>query len=291
MSKFTIINLPSDGFGSLTEYILGALFFAHKYNLEYMHTDLEILEHNNGVSNDIWLSTWNERIQKIFLPDVKNSLEFKGLIKDINNLEIPYTDENTLFRLTNMAFLKQILDQEQNQNKLLREIIINNFVNKTKSEIKDFKPRAINIAVHIRKFMKTDCDPSSWRELYEKGNDVDIFFQNIIKNLLTIFPNAFVHIYSQEERDVFNHFLDISPNIYVYTDNSLMHDMVHLSHADILVMSKGSYSRIANFYSTGVKIIRENSLPILSDKTLYISSSGNLTDEQKSFILTNCSII
>ena len=139
--------------------------------------------------------------------------------------------------------------------------------------------------------MKTDCDPSSWRELYEKGYDVDIFFQNIIKNLLTIFPNAFVNIYSQEERDVFNHFLDISPNIYVYTDNSLMHDMIHLSHADILVMSKGSYSRLANFYSSGVKIIREKSWPTFSDKTLHISSNGNLTDEDKSFILTNSSIV
>jgi len=291
MRKFTIINLPSDGFGSLIEYILGALFFSHKYGLEYVHTNLKTVEHNNGVSNDIWLSICNESIQKIFLPDVKNSVEFKGSIQDVDNLFLPNTDENTLFRLTNNSFLKYIFDQEQNQNKLLKELIINNFVNKTKSEIKDFKSRAINIAVHIRKFMKTDIDPSSWRECYEKGNDVDIFFQNIITNLLRIFPNAFVHIYSQEERDVFNHFLDISPNIYVYTDNNLMHDIIHLSHADILIMSKGSYSRIANFYSSGVKIIREKSEPVLSDKTLYISSSGNLTNEQESFILTNCSII
>lgn len=285
-SFLTIINLPTDGFGSLMEYILGAIFFCDKYGIKYMHTDLKLLEHNNDLPNDVWLELWNDRIQKIFLPDVKNILEFKGNIQDINQLE--YVSEfNTLFRLTNPSLLKWIFDQEVNQNKILRHNIISNFTNKTKDDIKDFKPNTINIAVHIRKFMKTDCDPGVWREYYEIGNESDIFFQNIIKNLLTILPNAFVHIYSQEEKEIFNHFLDISPNISVYTSNTLMHDLVHLSHADILVMSKGSYSRLANFYSRGVKIIRERSNPTLTDKTLYISSSGALTHDQESFILSN----
>ena len=289
-SCLTVVNLPNDGFGSLMEYILGAIFFCDKYGIKYMHTDLKILEHNNGIQNDVWLALWNDRIQKIFLPDVKNTLEFKGNIQDINQINY-VTEFNTLFRLTNPSLLKWIFDQEVNQNKILRHNIISNFINKTKDDIKDFKPNIINIAVHIRKFMKTDCDTGVWREYYEIGNESDIFFQNIIKNLLTILPNAFVHIYSQEEKELFNHFLDISPNISVYTSNSLMHDIVHLSHADILVMSKGSYSRLANFYSKGVKIIRERSNPTLTDKTLYISSSGDLTEEQKSFILSNSSIV
>jgi hypothetical protein len=255
-----------------------------------MHTDLTIIEHNDGIPYNTWLSLWNERIQNIFLPNVKNTDEFKGCIQDIDNLQITYTNENKLFRLINSAFLKQILDQEQNNNKILREKIINNFMLKTKSEIKDFKPNSINIAVHIRKFLKTDPVPLdfneyNWRKWYEKGNTTDIFFQTIIKNLVSILPNAFVHIYSQGEKEIFNHFFDISPNISIYTNNSIMHDLIHLSHADILVMSKGSYSRLANFYSSGVKIIREKSWPTLTDKSLHISSSGNLTDEQKSFIL------
>lgn len=296
-SFLTIINLPTDGFGSLMEYILGAIFFCDKYGIKYIHTDLKMLEHNNGMPNDVWLSLWNDRIQNIFLPNVKNVLEFKGNIQDINQLQ--YVPEfNTLFRLTNPSILKWIFDQEVNQNKILRHNIISNFINKTKDDIKDFKPNTINIAVHIRKFTKNDYDPSRiteegarieciWRQMYEKGNDSDIFFQNIIKNLLTILPNAFVNIYSEGEKEIFNHFLDISPNVSVYTDNSTMHDIVHLSHADILVMSKGSYSRIANFYSRGVKIIRERSDPTLTDKTLYISSSGSLTHDQESFILSN----
>jgi hypothetical protein len=289
-SFLTVVNLPTDGFGSLMEYILGAIFFCDKYGIKYIHTDLKILEHNNDLPNDVWLALWNDRIQKIFLPDVKNILEFKGNIQDINQLE--YVSEfNTLFRLTNPSILKWIFDQEVNQNKILRHSIISNFINKTKDDIKDFKPNTINIAVHIRKFMKTDCDTGVWREYYEKNNHVDIFFQNVIKNLLTILPNAFVHIYSQEEKEIFNHFLDISPNICVYTSNTLMHDLVHLSHADILVMSKGSYSRLANFYSRGVKIIRERSDPTLTDKTLYISSSGALTHDQESFILSKSSVI
>ena len=301
MSNLTVVNLPSDGFGSLMEYILGAIFFCDKYGIKYIHTDLKMLEHNNDMPNDVWLAIWNDRIQKIFLPDVTNVLEFNGNIQDINELRF-VPESNTLFRLTNPSLLKWIFDQEVNKNKMLTDNIISNFREKTNSDIKDFKPNTINIAVHIRKFTKRDYDPSRtreedarieciWREMYEKGNDSDIFFQNIIKNLLTILPNAFVHIYSEDEKELFNHFLDISPNISVYTSNSVMHDLVHLSHADILVMSKGSYSRLANFYSRGVKIIRERSNPTLTDKTLYIPSTGYLTDDQKSFILFNSSLI
>lgn len=280
-SFLTLTNIRSDGFGSIMEYILGAVYFCNRYGLEYIHTDLTKLEHNDIPIVD-WLQIWNYNIQNIFLPNVKNSIEFKGNIQDIHQLSfIP--SPNTLFRLDNTSWLKHIFDQE---NKELRNKIVGNFVEKTKDHIKDFKSDVINIAVHIRRFMKTDCDNASWRELYEKGNDVDTYFQNIINNLLKILPNAFVHIYSQGDKNLFSHYLDISPNICIYTENSLIHDLVHLSFADILVMSKGSYSRIANYYSNGIKLIRESSTPSLTDKTLYISS-GKLTDDQEQFILKN----
>ena len=279
----TIVNLPSDGFGSLMEYILGLVFFCDRYGFEYVHTDLEIIEHNNDISVDIWLKKWNECIQQIFLPNVKNSKEFKGDVQNINQLSfVPVS--NTLFRLINSSYLKQILDTEQITNKLLRNNIINNFGAKTKNYIKDYDESTVNIAVHIRKYLKTDGDPSPWRELYERGNESDIYFQNIIKNLLFLIPNAKVHIYSQEEKDIFDHFLDISPNISIYTNNDIMHDLIHLSRANILVMSKGSFSRIANFYSNGVKIIRDGSTCVLSDNTLCVPKNGSLTYEQSVFI-------
>ena len=63
-----------------------------------------------------------------------------------------------------------------------------------------------------------------------------------------------------------------------------MHDLIHLSRANILVMSKGSFSRIANFYSNGVKIIRDGSTCVLSDNTLCVPKNGSLTYEQSVFI-------
>ena len=44
-TSLTLVNLPSDGFGSLMEYILGVVFFCHKNGFEYIHTDIKNIEH------------------------------------------------------------------------------------------------------------------------------------------------------------------------------------------------------------------------------------------------------
>ncbi len=51
----TVCNLPTyDGIGSILEYILGIYFFCGKYNLEYIHTNLKKIEHNNNIPMDEW---------------------------------------------------------------------------------------------------------------------------------------------------------------------------------------------------------------------------------------------
>ena len=41
----------------------------------------------------------------------------------------------------------------------------------------------LNIAVHIRNFVSTDNDPSPTREYFEKGNEKEKYFVNLINNI------------------------------------------------------------------------------------------------------------
>jgi len=279
--KLTVINLPKDGIGSLLEYILGALFFSHHSGLTYVHTNPHDIEHNKDMDKKEWMKYWDAYIKTIFLPDIGDSKECKEKILDITHLTYITKQQNILFRLTNPSYLKTVLDQSIHRFPTFRKHIVNNYRSKTSPT--DFSP-GINIAVHIRRYMKSDSDPGKWRELYEVGNHVDTYFQNIIKDLSKLLPTAIIHVYSQGDKTLYKHYKKLTPNLKLYLTNTAEHDLLHLAHADILVMSKGSYSRIANFYSNGIKLIREHSWPTLTEDSLFVQSSGLLTGQQKSFI-------
>lgn len=289
-TKLTVNNLPTDGIGSLLESILGALFFSHHKGITYVHTNLHEIDHNKDMGEQEWLEYWNSYIKTIFLPDIGDSKECKEEIIDITDLSQVTEKENVLFRLTlgNPCLLKDILNQSIYSLPDVRKHIVNNYRSKTNPT--DFSP-GVNIAVHIRRFMKSDNDPRQWRELYEVGNHTDIYFQNIIKDLSSLLPTATIHVYSQGDETLYKHYKELTPNLKLYLTNTTEHDLLHLAHADILVMSKGSYSRIANFYSKGIKLIRESSYPTLTEDSVFVQNSGLLTDKQKSFILDKVSLV
>lgn len=288
LSKLTVINLPKDGIGSLLEYILGGLFFSHHRGLTYVHTNPHDIEHNKDMCKKEWLKYWDSYIKTVLLPDIGDSKNFKGSIIDITHLSHVTNKENVLFRLTNPSYLKTVLDKSIYLFPRVRKHIVNNYLSKTNPT--DFS-QGINIAVHIRRYMKSDSDPGKWRELYEVGNHVDIYFQNIINDLSILLPTANIHVYSQGDETLYDHYKKITPNLKLYLTNTAEHDLLHLAHADILLMSKGSYSRIANFYSLGIKLIRECSGPTLTEDSVFVQASGLLTDNQKSFILNKVSLV
>lgn len=286
MNKYnlTVINLPKDGIGSLLEYILGALFYCHTNRISYVHTNPHEIEHNKDISKQDWMKMWNKYIETIFLPNIKDIKDIKVEHEIDINYEIPsYNQQHTLLRITNPGYLKNILNDHIHSRDTFRDYIVNNYWNKT--ETHDFNLNKINIAVHIRRYMNSDCHNVPWRELYEVGNSSDLYFQNVIKNLLVLLPEAIVHIYSQGDEELYKHYYDISPNVILHLSNNAEYDLIHLIRADILVMSKGSYSRIANFYSKGVKVIREKSSVALTEGTLFIPSCGTLTEKNKKNIM------
>lgn len=286
--KLTVINLPKDGIGSLLEFILGVLFFCHQEGLTYVHTNLHDIEHNKDMDKKEWMEYWDVYIKKIFLPDIGDSKDCNEEILDITHLSHITEQQNILFRLTTpvTSHLKYILDRSIYVFPSFRKHIVDNYRNKTTPT--DFFP-GVNIAVHIRRYMESDCDPGKWRELYEVGNYTDTYFQNIIKDLSKLLPTATIHVYSQGDETLYTHYKKIIPNLKLYLTNTAEHDLLHLIHADILVMSKGSYSRIANFYSNGIKLIRESSWPTLTEDSMFVQSSGLLTEQQKSVILNKVS--
>ena len=77
----------------------------------------------------------------------------------------------------------------------------------------------LNIAVHIRNFVSTDNDPSPTREYFEKGNEKEKYFVNLINNIEETFDfDKEFHIYSQGDESQFETFLNLGWNVTLHLD-------------------------------------------------------------------------
>ena len=285
---FTVdFSKEKDGIGSLMELVLGGVIFCHKNEYTYVHSDLKNIEHKEkGYTQESWDSKWNDYIRTTFLnncksikdiPDVKtlttNKLSSINVEKDIQLIK--YT--------VNRGELKKYLDENINSCEELRNKLIDHYHKMNGPRDKN----GINVAVHIRRFMSTDCDRNPDRELYEPGNDTDKYLQNMIKQLSKLLDNPTFYLYSVGDEALFKEYLNLEAKVILKLNGDTVEDLYKLSSADVLLMSKSSFSRIANFYSTGVKIIREKFWHTLTSDTIFATKNGEINEKD---ILSTISI-
>lgn len=290
---FTIdFSNEKDGIGSLMEFVLGGRFFCEKNGYEYVHSDLKNIEHKNGEhTQESWECMWNEYIRTIFLDNVKSVRDLKSnikvqVIKNLSNIKTR-SDVELIKYIVNRSEIKKYLDENINSCDELRHKLIKNYHDKNQNRINSVND--IKIALHIRRFMSTDSDPNPIRELYVTGNDTDVYYQQIIINLSRILKdyNLTFYIYSVGNEELFKHYLNLkfdNSKIILALNGNTTDDLYQLSSADILVMSKSSFSRLANFYSTGIKIIKEKFWHTLTADTIFTDGGGQINEEKINFI-------
>ena len=165
---------------------------------------------------------------------------------------------------------------------------IENYYDKTK----------INISVHIRRYTITDCDPCSSRELYIKNGDTDCYFYSLMSNLIELLKckekqivfHIFTQISNEEDNTIFNHYFNLKNDnveIFLHKGNDTLSDIHHMIISDILLLSKSSFSAIANYYTKGISIIRNNFCHTLKNPLISVDSNGNFNDSQRKYILDN----
>jgi hypothetical protein len=297
-----VIKIP-EGIGSLLQYILSCYFLAKLNGLKFVYTPIDNIEHmswDGYSSQKEWYDMWNNYIINIFLPkdDIILLDDLENVNKVVNSLDFQ-NHENTLFILDAKLFLtKYYLDAYFNQFSDVINNLTNNYI--LKNNISSyFNKSKINIAVHIRRYTNTDCDNSEFRELYIKGGHSDVYFYSLMSNLIELLKckekqiefHIFTQLCKDEDNTIFDHYFNLkneNVEIILHKGNEdTMKDLHHMITSDILLMSKSAFSSIANFYSTGISIIRCSFMHILKNNTIFVDSNGNFLDEQKEYILNN----
>lgn len=216
----------TEGIGALLQYQLFCYGYCILNNSSFSFNGFTNLQHFQYTS----------QTQKQFSDTVSN---FCGL---------PVTEINKSSTYLDPLFLMEY--GQKNIDKivpLLTKIKINN--------ISDcyFDLSKINIAVHIRMFTKTDCDPSTVRECH---NHIDLkktleYYTFIFKRIKTLYPNKQLvfHIYSQGSLEQFDVFKEIfSENTEYHLDEHPIISLQHMIYSDVLVMANSSLSYVAHLY-------------------------------------------
>lgn len=115
--------------------------------------------------------------------------------------------------------------------------------------MKYFSKRDINVAIHIRVYTKTDCDPSPIREYFGSRSGKRLsYYANIMRTICSDFPdrNVVFHIYSQGEDSDFEEFKNLGFNVKLHIEEYPTISLYHMAYSDVLVMANSSLSYIAH---------------------------------------------
>lgn len=234
MESFAIIPKHPEGFGSLLQYALAGYFLAQQCGKQYCHIPFSF-EHGSqeGKNQEDWNRELNLAITNLFVP---NCLLASERVIFINPDKWPL-ESIVRYKPEKLAELSTFY---HNKNKRPT------YFDKTK----------INIAIHARTFNSTDCDPSEFRECFDKGGVSDQFMSAMISQLSNLFSKCHFHVYVKTKSKA-EHYTSI-PNVYLHCDGSILDDLHHMIEADLLIMSKSSYSVVASYYRKGPCLMRSH---------------------------------
>lgn len=212
----------NDGFGAQYQTIIYSAIFSQFINKKFCYTPFKVMEHN--YDNDINFLSKKES----FI----NLIDNFPLASNLDNVEelkfqsiCPYIEYNINYSIQTDIF------------KHIKHLF---HINKTPKFAKDCK----NVAVHIRKINKADNE-GCYNTHYEK----DEYYIKSINRLRSEGDKKIFHIYSQGKEEDFELFKN--EDVVFHLDEPLEDTFYDLTTADILVMSKGSFSYIAGLLALG----------------------------------------
>lgn len=229
----------TEGIGAMAQYQIICYCLSQLYNTNFYFTGFKNLTHYQYF--DIPQNQWCGDITNFFNLPISKEINlpiigFHQLNEDLelfinknNNIIINF-ESNYL-----MSFIDSFIDNEDIQ--CILKTLGNNVV--LKDELKYFSKEKQNVAIHIRRFMPTDCDPNPRRELFDKSKEnYYIDLMNQLNN------NSEFHIYSQGKEEDFI-FLK-KDNVVLHIEENPLVSLYHMIKADILVTANSSLSYVAH---------------------------------------------
>jgi len=243
-------NVYVDGLGAQYQRIISILALAKKYDCQYIHESIKSYEHISNENSEYYeLIEQYFQIYKINVNKSNIAFDKIDFLKgNITSKHMDYYKEiskniNVLLILDHPY---NIFDKEPNNYDiimpLLREI-------KQTLYLPEYNNVDKNIAIHIR---RGDVSPYSNNNRY-----VDLsYYQNIINKLADKYKNGKFFIFteiSNNNKEEFENFIKKNKNdninIKLMADLDILLTLEYLIKADVLVMSKSSFSYIAGLYN------------------------------------------
>lgn len=262
-----------EGFGSIFQIILNIV--AHAYYLNDLYSDVKFKYFHKPIKNighkdkdqtqEEYDKMWNEYILKLIPKDI---------------LQLTINDDDIIGNITDY------------KNKLMIDYYIDQIYDRLSlsysPEIKTiFKDDETNISFHIRNFNDGDVCLNVEREYFNKSLYIKDYYINLIKFIinnkekLNNKNKLHFHIYSQGDEKQFKELSDIiirnNLQLTFHLNENEISTLHHLIKSDILILSKSSFSAIANYYSRGKNIILESFWHKLNPNTLFSNRNGEFS--------------
>tara|TARA_B100001175_G_scaffold312698_1_gene319123 strand:- start:2210 stop:2968 length:759 start_codon:yes stop_codon:yes gene_type:complete len=213
----------SDGFGAIYQLIIFYYLYIKINNLNYCYTPFKKMLHN--YDND-----------ENFENKLENLINFKNNFKINNNeLDIEVINHRDVYKLIQS-------DIDLFTNNIHMEHIKNIF--RENKNVDFFKNNKLNVAVHIRR-------PSPKDDTRIDGTDTpDRYFLDKIKHIRENYNNLLFHIYSEGNINNFKEY--INNDVILHINENIVDTFTGMVFADILIMSRSSFSYAAALISNGI---------------------------------------
>jgi hypothetical protein len=248
----------TEGIGAMVQYQLFCYSLAKKLNLGYYFTGFERLTHWQyyNITQEEFINDINEFFN---LPSEKNidiqayetipffeflkrgSLE-GNFIVDVDPATLMKWGQKEINLIEESNWLKEF-----GANLTLKPELIDQTINQ-----EDY-----NIAIHIRKYTKTDCDDSAIRDLYDQTKIQ--YYKNLIKSLIKHYPrnNLKIQIYGQGTKEEYTDLLS-GDYVRLHIEQYPLTSLYHMIKSDIFVMANSSFSYIVSLLRSDKTFKKEN---------------------------------
>jgi hypothetical protein len=240
----------TEGIGAMVQYQLFCYCLARHLNVEYTFSGFKNLNHWQyyGIEQNKFIDDVNNFFNipssQNKLPDDIEKITFHSI--DQNLFQLIKSNRTVLIELTPHILMQygqgNIIEIEKNRwIKDLQKYINPNLTDELNKE-SDF-----NIAVHIRKYTQTDCDPASVRDLYDVSKSQ--YYINLINDLTSLYADRQprIHIFSQGHESDFK-FLNDFKNVNLHIEEYPLISLYSMIKSDIFVMANSSLSYVASLY-------------------------------------------
>jgi transcription initiation factor TFIID subunit 8 len=224
--NYITIKSRGDGFGAQFQNIIYAICYADYFKniITYVHVPIHSIEHNYNNDPD-----YNTQIEDLM--NLRNNIPTQN---NYDNLHQIHTTPVYSFFETNIDILlkSEIISK-------LKKIF---WMNKNKNH---FNNNCKNIAVHIRR-------PNSFDNRLFGADTPDEYYLKVINNIRNQYNNdkLIFHIYSQGDINNFEKYKNNDTILHI--DEDICNTFIGLVAADILVMSRSSFSYTAGLLSDGI---------------------------------------